>query len=178
MLGQVQSAFTRKYRHTPAVRAFLEEGNLLSVYRQLDVSLQETYRKYGQESLELEMDAAFVEEVEAYALKNIHDINATLQGLNSGFIRQYVEPLAAHLYREKEFMSRIEDAKECGRSSLYRRLYSSQPMERSVLPPSVSQYPVLSSIDRQTSSHHLNPLPTPSWSNEDTSYIHPNGRGQ
>lgn len=178
MLSQVQSAFTRRHAHTPAVRAFLAEGNLRALHGGLQVRLSDTYRQYGEEAPTLAMDQSFVQGVEEFALQYIHDLNAELHELNSGFIRQYVEPLGAHLYRKKEFQSRIQDARKCNRPERFRRLYSSRVVDLPELPPTPQQYPTLSTAPRQTAlvRHRL---PSPPWANKtaEAEFIHPLGRG-
>ena len=179
-LGSLQSDFTQRYRHTPAVRAFLAEDNLRAAHGRLDAQLRATHRAYGREAPALVLDETFEEEVEAFARRVIHAPRMQLDELNAAFVRQYTEPLAAQLYHQSQFQSRIDDAREAGRPERFRRQYSQRVVDLPELVPTARQYPALTALPRQTAARPP-ALAVPRWRREGApqsrDYLDPRARG-
>ena len=176
-IENIQREFTQRYKHTPAVRAFLAEDNLRAAHRRLDDRLQATYRAYGEDPPSLVLDHTFAEEVEAFALQHIHSLNMQLEELNTAFVRQYTEPMAAHLYHKKEFRSRIDDARKARRPERMRRLYSNQVMDLPALGPLSKDLPALTTVHHQTQPR-FRPPPKAHWRQKNSANpINTLGRG-
>ena len=180
-LDRVQETFTRRYRHTPAVRAFLAGDNLRATHRRLSDELRAVYAARGLPAPQLVLDATLVDEAEAFALAQIDAPVLDLPELNRAFVAQYTEPLAAQLYVEQEFRTRLDDAKESGRSALHLRRYSQQVMDWPELGPTPAQSPSLTSLPRQMQALPTDTAEVPPWrrsgATRSRDFLHPNARG-